>query len=228
MISRLLFVAILCLIAVATGCSEGMLWKTGQYSPWAQEKWTEEEKITDTLFEKKRELDQLVAHANEGSEQAKKDAAEKLRNSVVREPILLVKLHAIQLLSDLPTAESVETLMLASRDPDSRIRKAAIDSWQRMQNTEAIAQLQEIIGADTDVDVRLHATRALGSFTDQKAASALSMALTDTNPAVQFRATQSLAKITGQKFGADVSAWQEFLGEQTTEQAKSPTGSTFR
>ena len=42
---------LLALIGATVGCAEGPLWRLGQLSPWAREKWAAEEKIADTLFD---------------------------------------------------------------------------------------------------------------------------------------------------------------------------------
>ncbi len=218
---------IVCCLALI-GCAEGPFWKAGHYSPWAQEKWSAEEQQADTLFERKRQLSELVAQAKNSSADAQNQAANQLKNIIHRDPVLLVKLHAISLLPDLPATASIEALHLASRDPDSRVRIAAIESWKRVNSSASVSQLQEMIGSDTDVDVRLQATRALGTFNDPSAVSALSLALTDNNPAIQLRATESLEKVTGEKLGADVAAWQTYIGNANRQSIASRDTTTIR
>ena len=196
------------------GCAEGPLWKTGSYSPWVREKWEAEEQIADTLFKRKRALDTLVVSAANGSEQDRKAAAIRLGEIVQRDPVLLLRLHAVRLLGQLNHPAAAEALKQAGTHPDSFIRIAAIDGWRAMPAELAVGPLQEIVGSDTDADVRLEATKALGQFRDPAASQALSLALTDSNPAIQLRATESLSQITGQDFGPNVSAWQSFLQNQ--------------
>ena len=225
--SRWILALILCVSAFVAGCAEGLFWKAGHYSPWAREKWESEDQQVDTLFARKRQLNELVERAQQAPAAERDKAAMQLKEIVHRDPIILVRLHAVGLLPEIPSTESIEALKLASRDPDSRVRKAAIDAWSKIQGPVSIAQLQEFIGSDTDVDVRLHATKALGTFDDPSAANALSLALTDTNPAIQFRATESLEKVTGEKIGADVAAWQNYLDDQN-RQSTASLDSTIR
>lgn len=199
------------------GCAEGPLWRTGGYVPWARDKWQAEEEIAQTSFERKRQLNDMVDRAKAGSTAEKSSAASQLAEVVQRDPVLLMRLHAVALLGQLDSPQAIETLKLASRDSDSQVRLAAVNSWKAQPAAVAVAQLQEIIGSDTDVDVRLAATRVLGDFSGRDAVNALSLALTDSNPAIQFRATESLEKITGERIGVDVASWQSYIAAQSGE-----------
>ena len=202
---------------IIVGCSEGPFWQTGSYVPWVREKWNAEEQIADTLYERKRVLNELVATAKTGSESEQSAAAEKLGEIVQRDQILLMRLHAVQLLGHLNNPTAIQALRQASTHPDSEVRIASIRGWASLPANVAILPLQEIVGSDTNVDVRLAATKALGGFQDPSATNALSLALTDNNPAIQLRATEALDKITGQQIGPNVAAWQTFLKGQPTE-----------
>lgn len=196
------------------GCAEGPLWQTGHMVPWARNQWEQENDLAATLQRRKRELNQMLQQASTDAQIDQ--AASRLGDIAQRDPVTLVRLHAVSLLGKMDHPAAIEHLKKTARDPDSKIRIAAVESWQGMSPEVAIPQLQEIIGSDTDVDVRLAATRALGSFRDSRATNALSLALTDTNPAIQFRAMKSLERATGEKLGTDVAAWQTYLDSQTS------------
>ena len=221
-----LFTSLICLLA---GCAEGPLWKTGHWNPMARDKWLAEEQIADTLFVRKREMNSLAEVAKTGSASAKANAVEKLKQTVRRDPVLLMRLHAVRLLGEIQSPESVAALRDAGKDPDAEVRIAAVKSWQSMGGDAAIAELQGIILADTNFDVRMAATRALGSFTGAKAARALSHSLTDRNPALQLRATESLARVTGEDFGPNVADWQNYIGQVAapTRMAEQTTNDTL-
>ena len=207
----LLFAAIVSMHQFS-GCSEGPLWRSGKYSPWVRNKWAEEEKIADTLFTRKRRMESVVQNALNGPINTQEEAAQALSDIVFRDKVLLMRLHAVRLLGQLrnsPTA--VETLTKASSDNDRDIRLAAIDSWKTLGTDAAVPQLQEIIGSDTDIDVRLAATEALGHFPGRSSVSALALSLNDRNPALQVRATESLRKVTGEPLGRNVVAWQKYV-----------------
>jgi hypothetical protein len=199
------------LLVFFVGCAEGPLWQTGKLSPWARNQWAEEEKIADTLFVKKRRMTESVNSVLNAPVERQQEVAEQLAETVRRDPILLLRLHGVKLIAQLDCPAATQTLEDASRDYDTDIRIAAVNAWKNKRGEIAIPQLQEIIGSDTNVDVRLAATRALGNFSGQKAVQALSLALNDSDPALQLRAADSLQKTTGESLGRDVVAWQEYV-----------------
>ena len=152
---RTLAVVFLTAAFLIIGCAEGPLWKTGSYSPWVRERWDAEEQLADTLFARKRNLDALVSGAVAGSDQDREAAANQLGEIVQRDPVLLLRLHAVRLLGQLNHPASIRALTQAGTHPDSQVRIAAIHGWQAMPAEAAVGPLQEIIGSDTDSDVRL-------------------------------------------------------------------------
>lgn len=206
-----LLVPIACFFVVS-GCAEGPLWQTGHFVPWARNQWEQENELAATLQRRKRDLNEMVEQASTDAQIHQ--AASRLGEIAKRDPVVLVRLHAVSLLGMVDHPAAIQHLRDATKDPDSQIRIAAVDSWQRMPGGAAIPELEEVLGSDTDVDVRLAATRSLGSFRDSRATQALSLALTDNNPAIQFRAMESLQQATGEKIGSDVAAWQRYLDSQ--------------
>lgn len=157
-------------------------------------------------------METVVQNAINGPINIQEDAAQALSDIVFRDKVLLMRLHAVRLLGQLKSSPSaVETLIKASKDNDRDIRLAAIESWKALGTDAAVPQLQEIIGSDTDIDVRLAATEALGHFPGRASVSALSLSLNDRNPALQVRATESLRKVTGEELGRNVVAWQQYV-----------------
>ena len=208
---------LLLLVAIGTvhqfsGCSEGPLWRSGKYNPWVRNKWAEEEQIADTLFSRKKRMETVVQNAVNAPLNVQEDAAQALSDIVFRDKVLLMRLHAVRLLGQLKSSPSAEeTLIKASKDNERDIRLAAIEAWKTLGTAAAVPQLQEIIGSDTDIDVRLAATEALGHFPGRASVSALSLSLNDRNPALQVRATESLRKVTGEPLGRNVVAWQQYV-----------------
>lgn len=222
-VRRLLVLLVLLTGSLPLGCAEGPLWRTGRLSPLARDKWLAEEQIADTLFERKRSMNSLVETARAGSTESMNQAAGELHQIVRRDPVLLLRLHAVKLLGDLNCPASVAALRDAAGDPDADVRIAAVKSWQKFPGNVAVTELQGIIQADTDTDVRMAATRSLGSFTGTNAVQALSFALTDNDPALQVRATESLARVTGENIGPDVARWQDYVGRLVPSQLPSQT-----
>ena len=194
------------------GCAEGPLWRSGKYSPWARSKWAAEEQIADTFFARKRTMTEAVASVVGAPVEDQQRVAQTISEVVLRDPVLLLRLHGVNLLGKLSCPLAIQTLQDASKDNNPDIRIAAVKSWQAMESQTAISQLQNIIGSDTNIDVRLAATRALSNFSGQQAVSATSLALDDQDPALQLRAVESLQKITGEPIGRDVSKWKQYVG----------------
>jgi hypothetical protein len=88
---------------------------------------------------------------------------------------------------------------------------AVVHACSKRQDLESIQILQQMIGGDTDVDIRLAATRALQHSKGPQAIQALALALDDPNPALQLRAAESLAVVTGERLGNDIGAWREYV-----------------
>ncbi len=207
----LMLVLVIGFLYQLSGCAEGPLWRAGRYNPWVRSQWAEEEKIADTLFTRKRRMEQVVAQATNASIDVQEEAALALSDIIFRDKVLLMRLHAVKLLGRLNCPTAVETLAKASRDNDRDIRLAAITAWKKVSPESAVPQLQEMIGSDTDIDVRLAATEALGNFPGRSSVEALSLSLNDRDPALQVRAAESLQRVTGEPLGRNIVAWQDYV-----------------
>lgn len=194
-----------------SGCAEGPLWRIGQYTPWAQSQWAEEEKIANTQFLIKRQMTEMTQAAVNAPIEEQQRVAEKLAEKASTSQVLLLKLHAVNLLGQLDCPAAVDALSKASRDKNSDVRLAAIKAWGQMPAENAIPNLQAMLGSDTHIDVRLAATRGLANFSGQRAVQAISLALNDPDPALQSRAAKALGKVTGEQFGDDVPAWRQYV-----------------
>ena len=206
------------------GCAEGPLWRAGKYSPWARNQWAAEEQIADTLFVQKRRMSEAVSSVAAAPVEDQQKVAQNLANVMHQSPVLLLRLHAVKLLGQLNCPAATQALVDASHDHNSDLRIQAINSWQAMPADKAIPHLQDMIGSDTEVDVRLAATRALSNFSGERAVSAIAMALEDPNPALQLRAVESLQVVTGEQIGRDVGAWQQYV--KNVLPAQQPISST--
>jgi HEAT repeat protein len=207
-------------IIMISGCAEGPLWRMGQYTPWAQNKWAEEEKIADTLFTKKKNMGEMVDQASRGAVERQQEVAAILADVASRDPVLLLRIHAVNQLGRLTCPAAVDALANAAQDRNSDVRLAAIKAFQALPPDKAIPNLQRMVGSDTDIDVRLAATRALGQFPGERAVPAIALALNDPDPALQLRAAESLQTVTGESFGRNVKAWQNYVASQPNSNAE--------
>ncbi len=171
-------------------------------------------RLAPTLMSRRQQLIEMVESVEDASPTEQDQVAQRLTKIVENDSVFLIRIEATKLLGRLSTLSAVQGLDLASRDPDPDVRKAAIKSWRMRGDETAINRLQKLVVSDTNLDVRLAATRALGDSSSAAALRSLAMVLDDPDPAVQFRATESLTKATGEKFGADVAAWKKYLASR--------------
>lgn len=213
------------------GCTQSQFansdWLT---PPWVRSEWEAEAQVADSLFSRKAEMTQAVAAVSGSAVESQQQVANQLSEVILRDPILLLRLHALKLISTLDCPKTSETLNIATSDPSSDIRIAAVKALQQFPNSESVYQLQEIVANDSDDDVRLAAARALGNIPGQSSVRALGVALNDRNPALQITATEALMRVTGQpSIGRNVVAWQDYVQqvapaiESSTIPVPSPT-----
>ncbi len=195
------------------GCAEGPLWRTGRMFPRVVQRWQQEEQIANSVFERKEQMASLVTGA-QGNDGASLDrAALELSQIALSDPVLINRMEAIRQLGNLDCPAAWEALRRAINDPDPQVRLVVVRAWTRMSASQAVPALSAAFAADADVDVRLAAVRALGSFPGEASVGALTPALRNADPAIQLRATEALAQATGESFGPDVQAWSRYVNQ---------------
>lgn len=193
------------------GCAEGIFWRLGRFSPRVVEQWEQEEQIANSVFERKRQMQEAASRALAEGGDSLNRAARELGQTAISEPILINRVEAVRQLSRLNCPVTWEALQRASLDPEPEVRLAVVQAWQGMSMEQAVPALAAVFESDASVDVRLAAVRSLGNFQGQSSRAALQKALNDADPAIQLRATESLARVTGQSLGPDVRAWAQYL-----------------
>lgn len=208
---KALLAGFLLLTSLLTGCAEGPLWRLGTLSPWIQKKWAEEEKYGKPLYQRRAEVRKLGSHARNMPDEDQQRISQQLADIVKNEPVILLRIEAIRALGSFRTTTAAQTLHAAITDGDAEVRIAACQAWQRRGDQEALDTLRGVVGSDTDIDVRLAATRSLGAFRSPDAIQALGLALDDGDPALQNRAMESLKLVSGKDYGNDTASWREFV-----------------
>jgi HEAT repeats/PBS lyase HEAT-like repeat len=195
------------------GCAEGPLWRTGRIFPRVVQRWEQEEQIANSVFERKEQMASLVTEAQGNAGAGLDRAARELSQIALSDPILINRMEAIRQLGNLDCPAAWDALRRAINDPDPQVRLVVVRSWTRMSASQAVPALSAAFAADADVDVRLAAVRALGSFPGEASVRALAPALRNADPAIQLRATEALAQATGESFGPDVQAWSHYVNQ---------------
>jgi HEAT repeat protein len=133
----------------------------------------------------------------------------------------LVRVEILKTLGHNPTPVGLAVLRAGLQDPDWQVRAACCEVWGRLRDDETAERLAEVIGSDTNVDVRIAAAKALGQTKQSANIQALSVALDDADVAVRHRAMQSMKLVSGRDYGNDVGLWRQYAAGENPE--KPPT-----
>ena len=103
---------------------------------------------------------------------------------------------------------------------NSSISSLMMEPCSLLFNGQLLVERQR---SDTNVDVRIAATTALGRFQGPQAIQALGEALDDSDPAIQYLAMESLRQSTGEKLGNDVRQWKQLVQGTLANPSDAPT-----
>lgn len=193
------------------GCAEGPLWRLGAYTPWARSEWEKEEKIATTMYARRERIRSLADDAEDMSAIEQERACQELAANLQPQSPVILRLESIRALGRFSVPAAGNLLSSASIDTDPQVRATVCTAWGNRGGSEAVDALHRVLTDETDIDVRLAATRALGKFRSRTAFDALTLALNDKDPAMQVRAMDSLKSVTGEDFGYSVAAWQQYV-----------------
>lgn len=206
--------------ALFSGCVDGPLAKYGGLNPWVKKQWEQEDAEYGPSFETRvARLRSIRSRAKNLDESERERISRDLAAQAPSEPNLAVRREMVLTLGQLPTETATVALRHALTDSEPEMRVAACEAWRRRGGGEAVERLSGVVGNDTNTDVRLAATRALGRFRDPAAVRGLASAIDDNNPALQYEAIQSLRSASGRDFGGDVAAWRNYAKGQEPEAA---------
>lgn len=195
-------------MATCAGCAD---YEWAVVNPWIRSQWREDEKFGPTVHQQLADLERIRRAAPNLSEEERKRHALRLGELYRDEPSPLLRAAIARTLGPMRVPEAATTLRVAVTDGERQVRIAACRGWADFGGPAAVEALAGVVGGDTDLDVRLAATRALGSFEDRSAFQALGLALDDPDPALQRRAVESLHRASGRDYGSDLVAWREFV-----------------
>jgi len=218
-----LLTAHLCiLLAMQLGCANGPLSDLATLSPFARES-DGGGRYGPTPAQQVAEIQSLGREARDAEPAAQQQIAANLAQRLASEPDPLLRERIVVALGPLAAPAAADALRQAVQDRSTAVRLRAIRAWEKRPTAEAVPVLAEVLASDTSTDVRLAATRALGQFQDPAAVRPLSVALDDSDPALQYRAVQSLKKITKRDLGSDLAAWRRFARGDVVESPQEPS-----
>jgi hypothetical protein len=195
-----------------SGCGERPFINYGIVDPWARRSWQEDERFGPTYYTKREELRDLRKSLDRASPAEQERMAVELAARLEAEEHPVLRGDILRTLAKLPSPVAAEAIRQATADPDPDVRIIACAAWGERGGAEARQALTQVLGSDTDNDVRIAATRELGRFkNDPEAMQALKLALNENDPAMQFRAVESLKNMSGRDYGSDLVAWKEYV-----------------
>lgn len=211
-----------------SGCAEGPLAKYGNYNPWVKSQWEQEDVEYGASFETRiARLRSIRSRAKKLDESERERISRDLAPLIPHEPNQAVKREMVLAIAQIRTETATEALRKALTDSEPDIRVVACEAWRMRGGKEALECLAGVVGSDTNPDVRLAATKALGQFRDPAAIRALATAIDDNSPAMQYQAMQSLRSASGRDFGGDVAAWRKYAHEQDPQPAPASMAERF-
>ncbi len=200
-----------CLLATSlVGCAATAESAGGLLGKMAGKKSAEEALDIKTPEDRANELRELAARAHEKSPEEQTRITAELAAEIRDEEDPVMRRHLLRTLAQFRTPMSMSIMQAGLQDGDMEVRRAACLSLGNHGGPEAAQALSHVVGADTSVDVRIAAVRALGETRDKSAVAPLADLLTDPDPAIQYRAQESLRKVSGRDYGGNVQAWREY------------------
>ncbi len=194
------------------GCSQLSTMPAPSFWPFHTDRSDDLKRYGPTLDQREEATLSLGRRAESMAPEEYARLAHELSVGVENEPNSRLRAAAVRALGHFDTPDTIAALKIAMHDGDSRVRIAACESWQTLKSADSTAALAELIGGDTNVDVRLAATRALGDFATSRAViESLELGLDDPDPAIQHETVLSLKKVTGKDYGGDLAAWRTFI-----------------
>jgi HEAT repeat protein len=129
----------------------------------------------------------------------------------------LVRMNIVRVLAKASEPSASAVLHAGLEDPDNGVRIACCEAWGKRSGPEAVAELSAVLRAESNIDVRMAAAKALGATGQATAVQPLAEVLADNDPAIQRRAIESLKSVSGKDFGYDVPAWRQYAAGEPVE-----------
>lgn len=164
------------------------------------------------------QIRQLGKEAGNVSKEMQPQYADTLAAIIQNDKDSVMRTEAVLAIAHYPVPKTVEALRFAKKDPVVDVRLAVCSAWKTYVGDEAVLEVIDILGTDSDLDVRHEAIDVLGELKDERAVAALEVPLSDTDPALKYYSVQALQKITGLTM-TDAKEWLAYCRERRPETA---------
>jgi HEAT repeat protein len=210
--------AIVCLLLVS-GCAESAR-QTKDFFARPFRKTPEEIYGIKTPKDRVKEFRQLAKAAGEQSPEEQAQSVARLVRDYHGENDGWVRREILRTLAEYQQPEAGAVLVEALGDASVQTRVVACEGLGKRGDEIAVRELVRVLGSETNDDVRMAATSALGDTGSQTALAPLSEALVTADPAMRAQAQQALVEISGHDYGDNVQAWRELAQQGHTEAAE--------
>jgi len=147
------------------------------------------------------------------------ELSERLAKEIQQEQDPLVRMNIVRALAEVPDPRAAAVLHAGLEDPDNSVRIACCEAWAKRGGADAVQEMATVLQAESDIDVRMAAARALGDLRDPTAVKPLADSLSDNDPAMQRRAIESLKRVSGKDYGYDIQAWRQYAAGEPVQRA---------
>jgi HEAT repeat protein len=210
MLRNALKTPLLSVLLLSAGCARNAMETSAFRLPWQDVP----EKIPGVKAPNERIAElKAIAKNKHSAEQGAQLAAE-----IQHEQDPLVRLYIVRALAAIPGDKASAVLHAGLEDPEESVRIACCEAWGQRGGSEAVEELSTVLRAESSVDVRMAAARALGLTKQPTAVKPLAEVLADNDPAMQRRAIESLKGVSGKDYGYDVQAWRQYAAGETVQQ----------
>ncbi|MFM8570830.1 MAG: HEAT repeat domain-containing protein [Pirellula sp.] len=209
----------LVLLLPLAGCLDGPFFQLKKLNPYIQNQWKADREKVVVFSERIDELRLLRTQIASMSDQEQSDWVTKLSDILKTETSPEIRRETVLVLDQIPNRpDALDALNPLSKDKNDKVRMALVAALRRRPDQQATNTLIAMSTSDPNNNVKLSATRALGSHKSEEVKQFLGSRLDDRNIAVRFQASQALGELTGRRYGGDIDAWRKYVaGESVPE-----------
>lgn len=216
---RLALLGLLALMLSQSGCIDGPFFQLKKLNPYIQSQWQADREKVVVFSERIDELRLLRNQIASMSDQEQHDWTDKLAEILKSETSPEIRREAVLTLEKIQQRpEALAALLPLAKDKNEKVRMTLVNSLRKSQQESATNTLIAMSSSDPSNNVKLSATRALGSHKSDSVKQYLGSKLDDRSIAVRFQAAQALGELTGKRYGGDIDAWRGYIaGENVPE-----------
>lgn len=217
---RMPYAAVVLVAILASGCHDGPMYGLKVINPYySQKQWKADEAYGITDYQRRKELEKLVASIRYLPKQRQAYWLGNLQQVMEHDESPDMRRLAVQVAGQLNDSTADEIVRRGLKDESVKVRMFCCKTLGQRTDPEATRMLAEAAGSTTDQDIRMAAYEALGKHKGSIATDALKIGLEDRDPATRKLAINALKSTTGKNYGDDPEVWIAALqGKEVQEQ----------